>query len=188
MRLDTFKTTEVKDAAALAELLKSKGIEQEESAPASLAIINPDKKKNNKKEDPSLRTQMLRWYNANPDMLAVAVNNLLKMVKTASEEGRLIKYAFDFRSQEGSLSRQPENFECDDITLMEDYLFINYPVMEAMARISRPSEIKVTHLVTDDLDKLNIFQLTNALVEESRKDKTLYKQYNYDDFLDPLTC
>ena len=88
MRLDTFKTAEVKDAAALAELLKSKGIENDEREPQSLVILTgKDKKKDNKKEDPSLRTQMLRWYNANPDMLAVGVNNLLRITREKAMEG-----------------------------------------------------------------------------------------------------
>lgn len=188
MRLDTFKTNEVKDAAALAELLKSKGIENEEREPQSLVILTGNKKKDNKKEDPSLRTQMLRWYNANPDMLAVGVNNLLRITREKAVEGELINYAIEFRSQDTTLSKQAENQEVVGITLLEDFLFVNYSVFEALARISRPAEAKVRHLITEDLEKLDIYKLTNALVVESRKDKSPYKRYDYVDFLDVLTC
>lgn len=189
MRLDTFKTTEVKDATALADLLKSKGIDNEEREPQSLVILTgKDKKKDNKKEDPTLRTQMLRWYNANPDMLAVGVNNLLRITREKAMEGTLCEYSIEFRSQDASLSKQAENQEVIDITLLEDFLFVNYPVFEALARISRPAEAKVRHLITEDLDKLDIYKLTNALVVESRKEKSPYKRYDYVDFLDVLTC
>lgn len=190
MRLDTFKNTSVKDEKELAALLQSKGIERDSDRPKNIVVLrdNENKKKNNKKEDPSLRSQMLRWYNANSDMLALAVNNVLRIVSESTRDYTVFNYAAELRALDNSLSNQPENLEVDDICLLENYLFINYPIMEVLSRLTRPEGIRPKHLVTEDIDNIDIFKLTNALVEESRKEKSPFKKYNYVDFLDVLTC
>lgn len=193
-RLDSFKNTEIKDVDSLNKSLAESGIIQPENDKVAKIIMKKNDKKN---DDATLRHQMLRWYNANSDMFSVAVHNAIRVLNESQkaaikskkdETERWEDFVATVRANKGSLSSQIENIGVDDITFLEDYLFIHYSVFERLATVARPTEIKPRHLITEDLEKITIFDLNNALVKYSRRDDSLIEPMNYDDLLNVVTC
>jgi hypothetical protein len=193
-RLDSFKNNEVKDIDALNKILTEGNIVRPDNDKVARLIMKDKEKKN---DDASLRHQMLRWYNANSDMFSVAVHNAIRILNEAQSSAAKSKkddaedwrtFVTNYRNNEASLTMQLENIGVDDITFLEDYLFINYSLFERLASVGRPKEIKPKHLITEDLEKITIFDLNNALVDYSRSKGSLIEPMCYADFLNVVTC
>lgn len=187
-RLDSFKNTDVKNINELNALMKQLNLTTVEDEPASLRKAKKVAKSTERTETPSLRHQMLRWYNANPDMLFIAAVNLLRVTANAGGYANMYEFAAEYRSDAGSLTMHPESEEVSDITLAEDFLFLNYPALEVLANLTRPKGTELKHLITENIEKINVYDLFNALVEASRKKENAPKRFAYVDFLDVLTC
>lgn len=186
-RLDTFKNSELKNKTAVMEMAAASGliVTQDEKAVTHLvkeAMVAHEEK------EPSLRHQMLRWYNANPDMLDIACRNAIRQLADKIAKGDQINYIAEYFCDDHSLSNQPENFEVLDITFMEEFMFKSYPLLVSLHKYSRPEGYKPKHLITENIENITIFELTNALVEYSRTEKSPIKRYDYAELLDVLTC
>lgn len=141
-----------------------------------------------KKEDASLRSQMLRWYNANPDMFEVGVNNAIRTLNEQLESKNAHNFVVKYKGAQGSLSTQPENLRVNDITFLEDFLFFSYPLLSKYLTFGRVEGQEIERLVIEDLEKLSIFQLVNELVERTRKRELIEDRMDYADTLNVLTC
>lgn len=141
-----------------------------------------------KKEDATLRNQMLRWYNANPDMLEVGVRNAIRTLNEQLDTKNSHNFVIKYKGAQGSLSTQPENLRVNDITFLEDFLFFSYPLLSKYMTFARVEGEEHERLVIEDLEKLTIFQLVNELVERTRKREILTERMNYADTLNVLTC
>ena len=186
-RLDTFKNPELKNKSAVMEMVASSGliVAQDERA---VTLAAKEVMVEHEEKEPSLRHQMLRWYNANPDMLDIACRNAIRQLAEKAAKGEMFEFSSEYRQNEHSLSSQPENFDVLDITFLEEFMFKSYPLLVSLHKYSRPEGYKPKHLITENIENINIFELINALVELSRTEKSPIKSYDYAELLDVLTC
>ncbi len=141
-----------------------------------------------KKEDATLRNQMLRWYNANPDMFELGVKNAIRTLAEQLDSKHSHTFVIKYKGAQGSLSTQPENLRVRDITFLEDYLFFSYPLLSKYMTFARVEGEEHERLVIEDLEKLTIHQLVNELVERTRKREIIEDRMNYVDTVNVLTC
>ena len=187
-RLDSFKNTglENKDVVLTALIESGFIIEQDDKA-INLALKEALAKQEEKY--PPLRHQMIRWYNANPDMLDIACRNAIRILSEKIVSGDWEEFIQIYQNAENSLANQPENFSVSDITFLEEFLFQSYPALVSLAKYTRRDGFKPRHLITTSFsEKITIFELTNALVEFSNKKDSPIASYKYSDLLDVLVC
>lgn len=123
-------------------------------------------------EDGTLRNQLLRYFNSNPDLLHSALTSLTKFIKSQEKEKRTLNTLVEeFRMNPKSLTFQDGD---DSVVFLENWLFHSYPLMDAVARIVRKDTNKPRRMIDQNLANLTIFKLIGAY------DKWVKEHYEID--------
>lgn len=191
-RLDSFRS-DVKDQAAINAILTAKGIkleEEKETIPMSALTSTVETQSDTVVTELTLREQTLRWYNANPAMFYVAYENLKRILEAKGAEGVYWEFVNGYHAHPESLTKHVENKKVFDITLFEDFMFSAYPGLDRIRTIiMKGQNSQQKHLIPlDKIETLNIFNLSNALVELSRTKNSPCGRIEYVDMLNLLTC
>lgn len=177
MKLNEFTNASVKNREELEAMITKEGI----YIPDSLIRVAPSEK--DRDEDGTIRNQVLRYYNSNPDLMLLALMNFDKVLEE-NQKARIS--TADFAKQLADDKKSLTNTDGDDtVTVLENYLFKVWPIMDRVATIARKERTKPRRMIDVALDKLNIIVVMEYLIawNNAKKDIPEMKYSRYQDYM-----
>lgn len=176
MKLTSFSNESVKTREHLEAMVNEKGM----FIPDDLIRVAPSAK--DRDEDGTIRNQVLKYFNSNPDLMYLALINFDKVIEEKEKnKTSTATFAANLAKVPGSLTEVDGD---ESVTCLENFLFSIWPVMDRIAMIARKERTKPRRMIDVGLDNLNIIVVMEYLVEWVNSNNKLEKKLSYSQYQD----